>query len=72
MGNKNLLGIEMTTYNPLLDIQTNLEIANGAIQFQHNVITNLRQQIKALRELSLKNNSQEDVDAVQFSHLNIS
>ncbi len=56
--------------NPYHPIETQLEIALGAIAFRDEVIANLRHQIKNLRDSLLNYELEEVISANQFSHLN--
>lgn len=60
--------------NPLLDKDTQIEIAIGAIEFRDKTIKNLRQQILNLRTLILSDSAVEtveDLNSIQYSHLNL-
>lgn len=58
--------------NTLHTLETQREIAIGAIEFRDKVIENLRNQISNLRELILSDTAVEtdkELDSIQFSHL---
>lgn len=57
--------------NPYHSIETNLEIAIGAIEFRDKTIKNLRQQIDNLRASLLNYEVEEVINANQYSHLNL-
>ena len=56
-------------YNsPLYTDKENLEVAIGTINFNEEVIKNLRQQIKALRKLAEADLPKEFIDKIQYEH----
>ena len=57
-------------YNsPLYTDKENLEVAIGTINFNEEVIKNLRQQIVALRKIAKEVYSDEFIDTLQYEHL---
>lgn len=52
-------------------LETQREIAIGAIEFRDKVIENLRKQIEMLRACLLNYEDEEVVNANQFSHLKL-
>ena len=60
--------------NPYHSLETQREIAIGAVEFRDRIIENLRKQISNLRELILTDTAvetEEELDSVQFSHLKL-
>lgn len=56
--------------NPFHSLETNFQIALGAIEFRDKTIENLRQQIEALRKSLLNYGMAEtSIDNVQYAHL---
>lgn len=55
--------------NPFFPPEVNLEIAIGAVEFRDKTIENLRQQIKALRQVALLFMTDNILDDIQFGHI---
>jgi hypothetical protein len=55
--------------NRLYSIKERLELAIGGTEFRDVMIINLRTQVKALRALLLVDHTVEEIDNIQFAHL---
>ena len=55
--------------NPYFTPKENLQIAIGGVMFRDDVIKNLRQQIRVLRELGLQFYTESNLDELQYKHI---
>ena len=63
----------INNYNPLFSAKENFEMMQGTAEFYRKVADNMRTQAKALRALlESLNIPKEEIDRVQYAHINYS